>query len=173
MTKKEIIKAKMDRLGYRPSEPIHVQRDSVDQVFMKKAMCAAGRSPDGQTQHGCVIVTPDNRVLSTGYNGFPRDIDYSLLPNTRPDKYPWMRHAERNALAWCEKRPLNCSAYVTGECCNECLMTLWQHGIIKVVELNAHGTANITEEDKKIRELFIFLTGIEMQKMDFFPAVPV
>lgn len=142
-----------------------VVRPSVPESFMEVAFKVSKRSPDAQTKHGCVI-TLNDRILSTGYNGYPRDIDYSLLPNTRPEKHFWFLHSERNALAWCEKRPLGGTAYVTGECCNDCLMALWQHGIIKVYEAERHGTFLINEKTRLVRELFVELTGIEIIKMD-------
>ena len=108
-------------------------RLSIDESMMLKALSAARRSPDAQTQVGCVI-TKENRVLSTGYNGFPRDIDYSDMPNTRPYKYPWFLHAEMNALAWCEVRPVDCTLYCTHGICNSCLFYSWQCGIVYAIE---------------------------------------
>lgn len=140
-------------------------RWSKDQVFMKVALTVAQRSPDMQTQVGAVIVTPDYRILSTGYNGFPRDIDYHDLPNTRPDKHDWMMHAETNALSWCEKRPIDCTIYSTHETCNGCIMLAWQMGVTQVVEGLA-GTTSMVGEKKKIRDLFILKTGMKVRKMD-------
>ena len=58
----------------------------------------AQRSHDAQTQHGCVITDANHRIVGVGYNGFPRGLDDSSLPTTRPEKYHWMIHAEINAL---------------------------------------------------------------------------
>jgi len=147
-------------------EPVETEKQSPHTTYMNQAFEASYRSPDAQTKHGCVIVSADGHLLSTGYNGFPRNIDYSLLPNTRPHKYAWMRHAERNALAWCETRPINATAYVTGESCNECLMTMWQHGITRVFQAERHGSALISEEDRKVREVFLHLSHMAVIKLD-------
>ena len=104
-------------------------RDSWVDVYMQMAFTVSKRSPDAQTQCGCVITTKNNRIVSCGYNGYPRDIDYSNLPDTRPDKYPWMFHAERNAVLNCPTQPKGCSAYVSCPPCRECLMEMWQAGI--------------------------------------------
>lgn len=155
------IRELLAKLNYTPDKIVPVKRPDIDLVFLEMAISAAKRSPDGQTKHGCVIVNPEYRVLSTGYNGYPRRINYSDLPNTRPEKYPWFLHAERNALAWCEKRPIGCSAYVTGEPCNDCLFALWQHGINKVVYIDGYSAqSNLTEKHRLIQELFVEKTGI-------------
>ena len=44
---------------------------SWDEYFMGVALLAAKRSKDPNTQVGACIVDDDNRILSTGYNGFP------------------------------------------------------------------------------------------------------
>jgi dCMP deaminase len=115
-----------------------------------------------QTQHGCVITDSRDRILGVGYNGFPRGLDDDLLPKTRPEKYPWMIHAERNALSNCVVRPDNGIAYVTGQSCNDCIMALWQEGIKKVVMSNNHGTHLFDEEAKNIFKNFVSMSGIEI-----------
>ena len=44
---------------------------SWDEYFMGVALLAARRSKDPNTQVGACIVSPDNIILSTGYNGLP------------------------------------------------------------------------------------------------------
>ena len=43
-----------------------------DEYFMGIAMLAAKRSKDPNTQVGACIVSPDNIIISTGYNGMPK-----------------------------------------------------------------------------------------------------
>ena len=45
---------------------------SWDEYFMGIAMLAAKRSKDPNTQVGACIVSPDNIIISTGYNGIMR-----------------------------------------------------------------------------------------------------
>lgn len=45
---------------------------SWDEYFMGIAMLAARRSKDPNTQVGACIVSQDNIILSTGYNGMPK-----------------------------------------------------------------------------------------------------
>lgn len=106
---------------------------SWDNFYIGLAYVVSRKSPDEESKHGCMLVWPDNRPLSMGLNGFMRGADTDGLPTTRPDKYKWMYHAERNAIANAELRPAGATAYVTGECCEECLYSLWQHGVKKVI----------------------------------------
>ena len=105
-----------------------------DRVFFKEACLWMNNSHDSETQCGCVLVK-DKTAISTGYNGFIRDIDDSVLPRTRPDKYPFMIHAEANAIynsVRLGRQTLNSTAYITGPPCLSCLQMLYQCGIIEI-----------------------------------------
>jgi len=133
--------------------------------FLGLATVVSQRSHDLQTQHGCVITDSNNRILGVGYNGFPRGLKDEQLPNTRPDKYPWMIHAERNALSNCVVRPDGATAYVTGQCCNDCLMALWQEGVTTVVMAEKHGTHLFDDDAKKRFDLFVQMSGINIIRL--------
>lgn len=143
-----------------------MSRPSWTDYFLGLAKVVSQRSHDSQTQHGCVITDRQNRILGVGYNGFPKGLDDKLLPNTRPHKYPWMIHSERNALSNCIVRPDNGIAYVTGQCCNDCIMALWQEGISKVVMCKSHGTHLFDKDAQKRFDLFIKMSGLETQYVD-------
>jgi len=131
--------------------------------YMGVAFVVSQKSPDEETQHGCVIFDKRHRPISFGYNGFPRGARDKELPTKRPEKYPWMFHAEANAIANAQIRPDNCIAVVTGEPCNHCLYTLWQHGIVSIFYADRHGSYTITDEDRQWRHDFIEQTGIRMR----------
>lgn len=132
------------------------------EYFLGLARVVSKRSHDEETQHGCVIADRKNRIISVGYNGFPRGMKDAELPARRPAKYDWMLHSERNAVANCIIRPDGAIAYVTGEPCNDCLMYLWQHGIEKVFYIDQHGSHLINEKTRSIREEFLKHTGMEV-----------
>jgi dCMP deaminase len=121
------------------------------------------RSHDVHTQHGCVITDQNNRILGVGYNGYPRGLDDSKLPKDRPDKYPWMVHSERNALSNCVVRPDNGIAYVTGQCCNNCLLALLQNGITKIVMAKSHGTVLFDEKQQEVFDKLITMSSVEIE----------
>ena len=134
--------------------------------FLGLAKVVSQRSHDIHTQHGCVITDQNNRILGVGYNGFPRGLDDSKLPTPRPDKYPWMVHSERNALSNCVVRPDDGIAYVTGQCCNDCTIALWQEGIKTIYMINDHGTHLFDEEAQKRFDLFVSMSNIKIFKID-------
>jgi dCMP deaminase len=133
--------------------------------FLGLAKVVSQRSHDIHTQHGCVITDQNNRILGVGYNGYPRGLDDNKLPKNRPDKYVWMVHSERNALSNCVVRPDNGIAYVTGQCCNDCIMALWQEGIQTVYMVDDHGTHLFDENAQKIFDTFVNMSGIKIVKV--------
>jgi dCMP deaminase len=141
-------------------------RPTWNNYFLGLAKVVSQRSHDIHTQHGCIITDRNNRILGVGYNGFPRGMDDSSLPTSRPEKYKWMVHAERNALSNCVVRPDNGIAYVTGQSCCDCIMALWQEGITKVVMADSHGTHQFTDEAKKIFDTFVNMSKIEIEKVN-------
>lgn len=141
-------------------------RPSWQNYFLGLAKVVSQRSHDIHTQHGCVITDQSNRILGVGYNGFPRCLDDSQLPISRPEKYPWMIHAERNALSNCIVRPENGVAYVTGQSCNDCIMALWQEGVSSVIMINGHGTHMFDEKAQKIFDQFVKMSGIKISYVD-------
>lgn len=132
--------------------------------FLGLAKVVSQRSHDIHTQHGCVITDTNHRILGVGYNGFPKGMNDKLLPKTRPEKYAWMIHAERNALSNCVIRPDNGIAYVTGQSCNDCIMALWQEGVTKVIMADSHGTHLFDEKEQKHFDFFVEQTEIKIVK---------
>ena len=141
-------------------------RPNWQEYFIGLAHAVSMRSHDTQTQHGCVITDHNNRILGVGYNGFAKGLDDNVLPNTRPAKYFWMIHAERNALSNCTIRPENGIAYVTGQCCNDCVMALWQEGITKVYMRKNHGTHLFNADNEEKFNLFIKMSGLYIEYID-------
>ncbi|MEK6842042.1 MAG: cytidine deaminase, partial [Nanoarchaeota archaeon] len=43
-----------------------------DEYFIKIAETVRLKSKDPSSQIGAVIIGPENQIISTGYNGFPR-----------------------------------------------------------------------------------------------------
>lgn len=137
-------------------------RPSWTDYFLGLAKAISQRSHDVHTKHGCVITDRNNRILGVGYNGFPKGMNDQLLPTSRPEKYSWMIHAERNALSNCVIRPDDGIAYVTGQCCNDCIMALWQEGVTKVFMSDDHGTQLFDKASKLKFDLFVEQTGIDI-----------
>ena len=102
--------------------------------FMGMAAQAAEWSKDPRRRVGAVIVDTRNRVISTGYNGFPRGVDDSpaILTN-REEKLRRVIHAEANALLFAQRSVEGCTLYATYPPCAQCTAMLIQAGIGRVV----------------------------------------
>ena len=107
-----------------------------DEYFMGIAMLAAKRSKDPNTQVGACIVSQDNIIISTGYNGMPKgcsDDEYSWDREGEDTKYPYVVHAELNAVLNANGRDLRGSKlYVALFPCNECAKAIIQSGIREI-----------------------------------------
>ena len=110
-----------------------------DEYFMGVALLAAKRSKDPNTQVGACIVSQDNIILSTGYNGFPAGCSDDEFPWDREGentKYPYVVHAELNAILNCNGKSLKgAKIYVDLFPCNECAKAIIQSGIKEVLYL--------------------------------------
>ena len=115
---------------------------SWDEYFMGVAQLAAMRSKDPSTQVGCCIVDEQNRILSTGYNGFPQGCDDDEFPWGRDEsngetKYPYVVHGELNAILNNRGKSLQGSRLYVGLFpCNECAKAIIQAGVAEVIYLS-------------------------------------
>jgi len=94
-------------------------------------------SKDPSTKVGALIVDEDRRIISQGYNGFPRGIEDDGRLNDRNEKYPRIVHAELNAIFNAARNGVSvngCTIYVYGlPICNECAKAIVQSGISRVI----------------------------------------
>lgn len=106
--------------------------------FLRLAREVSTWSKDPSTKVGAVITDPENRVVSLGYNGFPRHIhDDEDLYADRDQKYKRVVHAEQNAILFAEKKNLyGCTLYTYPiPPCLNCTPFIIQTGIRKIVTI--------------------------------------
>lgn len=114
---------------------------SWDEYFMGVAHLSGMRSKDPNTQVGACIVGPGNKILSMGYNGFPKGCSDDVFPWERENaedatetKYPFVTHSELNAILNYRGGSLEgTKLYVSLFPCNECAKAIIQAGIRTVV----------------------------------------
>jgi dCMP deaminase len=112
---------------------------SWDEYFMGVAMLAGMRSKDPNSQVGACIVSEDNKILSMGYNGFPKGCSDDEFPWGRDGealstKYVYVVHSELNAILNYRGGSLEgAKLYVSLFPCNECAKAIIQAGIKTVV----------------------------------------
>ena len=104
------------------------------QRFLDLAEHIGSWSYDPRTKLGAVIADDRHRIISIGYNGFPRGVqDKPERYNDRATKHLFVAHAERNALDNSPMSVEDCTLYVPLMPCNECAKSIIQRGIKKVV----------------------------------------
>lgn len=135
-----------------------------DARFVEMAELIATWSKD-TTKVGCVIVGPDREVRSVGYNGFPRSVNETEEKITRPEKYLWAEHAERNAIYNAARVgiPLKgCTLYCSWTPCMDCGRAIIQSGISCVVGRHHQDDGKWTDELRKTLSMF-HEAGIEFR----------
>ena len=109
-----------------------------DVRFLELAQHVANWSKDPRTKVGAVLVNDTNQVLSLGFNGFPRGVlDLEARYTNRETKLLFVAHAERNALDNCFADTRGSTLYVTLPPCNECVKSIIQKGIKRIVTLTS------------------------------------
>lgn len=117
-----------------------------DESSMLTAMIWALKSKDPSTQVGSCFVNEEGRVISTGYNGTPKNWKDDDFPwrndvdniGERNTKYPYVIHAEMNGILNYKGSIMdfrNSTLYVTLFPCSNCAKLIVQAGIKKVVYL--------------------------------------
>ncbi|MCR5718458.1 MAG: dCMP deaminase family protein [Oscillospiraceae bacterium] len=135
---------------------------SWNEYFMGIASLSAQRSKDSNTQVGACIVNSENKIVSVGYNGMPTGCSDDEMPWEREGafletKYPFVCHAELNAILNSNADLHGCTLYVTLFPCNECAKAIIQSGIRRVIYLENKyaGTDSI-----RASELLFRLSGV-------------
>ena len=115
---------------------------SWDEYFMGIALLSAKRSKDPSTQVGACIVNQFNKIVGIGYNGFPIGCSDDELPwarsadDSNKTKYPYVVHAEANAILNSTKDLHGSRIYVALFPCNECTKLIIQSGIREILYLS-------------------------------------
>lgn len=122
-----------------------MKRISVDEYFMEMCDLVAKRSTCLRRQIGAVIVK-DGHIVSTGYNGAPRNVEHCLdigcirikenIPSGTHAESCMALHAEQNAILQCAyhgKSSKDAIIYVNTQPCIICAKMIINAGIKKVI----------------------------------------
>ncbi len=108
-----------------------------DERFIELAKLVGSWSKDPSTQVGAVIVDDDKRIVSIGFNGFPKGVkDSQKRLVDRDEKYAIIVHAEANALMFANRSVEGCTLYTWPfQPCSRCAGLIIQSGIKRVVSV--------------------------------------
>jgi dCMP deaminase len=140
-----------------------------DLRFLDLAKLVSTWSKDPSTQTGAVIVSPDRRVVSVGFNGFPKNmIDLPENYSNREEKYSRIVHCEMNALLFAKESTVGCTLYTWPFIsCDRCFVHMSQAGLTRFVapkpspEVITRWGGAMDRVRKYIKE-----TGLELVELD-------
>lgn len=99
----------------------------------------SGLKSKDPSQIGCVIVSEDGELLSTGWNHIPTGVEENDARYTKLPKYFWVEHAEQIAIYKAAKDGIKldgATAYINyspDSICTLCIRALIQSGIVRLV----------------------------------------
>lgn len=111
-----------------------------DVYFARMTLLVAEKSRDPSSKYGAVVVL-GTHVISTGYNGIPKGMDYDPAYFSRPDKYMYFVHAEQNAIYQAAKDGTALNGghiYLIRPPCAECAKAIIQSGIRQISYIEDH-----------------------------------
>ena len=110
-------------------------RPNWDDYFMRLAYMAATRATCSRKHVGAIIVSPDMRVVATGYNGAPSgqpscdEVGHEIYM----EHCIRTIHSEANAISFAGHFASGCTIYCTCIPCYDCAKLIVNAGIAKVV----------------------------------------
>ena len=137
--------------------------------FIKLAHEVAEWSKDPSTKVGCVLVK-NKRVISTGYNGFPKNISDSFdRLMDREQKYEMTVHAEINAITTAALHGVStegATAYITFNPCSRCSAVLINAGIDSVYVSTANDIPTRWLSNFILASKLLAEAGVEYKTID-------
>lgn len=112
-----------------------------DDVWLVVAVVVSTRATCPRAAVGAVVVSPDNVLLATGYNGAPRGAPHCTEVGCELDANNSCRrvvHAELNALVQAGRAAAGGTLYSTTEPCPTCAAVAVNAGVARVVYVDEY-----------------------------------
>lgn len=136
-----------------------------DKKFFDLAEYISTWSKDRNKKVGAVIVK-DNRIISTGYNGFPQGFDDDIdSRHERPMKYMVTEHSERNAIYSAARKgdsTKDATMYLQWFPCADCARAIIQSGIVRIVCTRPDFTDERWGESFKVSHEMLVECGVDI-----------
>lgn len=147
-----------------------MRNDSIswDEYFMSVALLSCMRSKDPNTQVGACIVNELNHIVGVGYNGLPKGCEDAIFPWGREGqfletKYPYVVHAEQNAILNSSSSIRGARIYVSLFPCHECAKYIIQAGIVEMIYMyNKYDDTDSIRASKKMLDA----AGVSYRQID-------
>lgn len=118
-----------------------------NEYFINIAKIISLKSKDIKRQVGAILVSEkDNRILSTGYNGLPANINDNIDWNNRELVHSMIIHAEMNCILYANNKYENSILYSTLSPCKDCIKIIAAAKIKKIIYLEEYKDLSISKE---------------------------
>jgi deoxycytidylate deaminase len=139
---------------------------SWDETWMAVADAIAERSACSRAHVGAVIVTRENRIVATGYNGPAAGDDRACGECPYAVHWPDLTysdcltiHAEANALSFCDRSDREGGTlYINGASCIDCAKLVANSGLRRV-----HMRVNATDAHRRPRDVVEYWRRCRLQ----------
>lgn len=105
--------------------------------YLRNAYCIATQSRDNSNQNGSVLVSAERKLISTGVNNFAIGVEFTEeRATTRPKKYRYFDHSERNAIYSAARqgaKVFGSTMYCPWAACCPCAIGIINSGIAMLV----------------------------------------
>lgn len=131
-----------------------LNRPTRDRLFADMAKLVATRTTCARRAVGCVLVSEQGHVMSTGYNGVARGTTHcrsgipcsgATAPSGQSLDSCRAIHAEQNALLQCNDVEDIYTAYITASPCVTCVKLLMNTGCQRIVFLEEYPHSDAEE----------------------------
>jgi dCMP deaminase len=119
-----------------------------DIYYMNIAIAVATKSTCLDKQVGAIVVSPEGKVIATGYNGAPCGIEHCTTTDNclKKENQPCIAvHAEANAIVQATQSLKGSTIYVTHSPCLECTKLIINAGIDRIVAWSKYSKHTIIE----------------------------
>lgn len=123
-------------------------------------------SKDPVRKVGGLLVSPDRRQFSPGYNGFPHGTpDLKHVLNDEQSRLDLMVHAEINAILQAPFDTKGCTLYVTKFPCARCAGIIANARIVRVVAPAANSHGSKWADNSKLAGTILVNAGVEVTRL--------
>lgn len=137
---------------------------------MAKAFCLATESPDPSTQNSALLFDEEWNLATWAVNKFPFGVGESQQRWTRPVKYHFVEHAERNVIYQAARLGVpteGLTMVAVWASCSDCARAIIQAGITTLVRYKippvAHWSESVDYGEEMLKEAGVAVITLSLE----------
>lgn len=129
---------------------------SWDEYFINLCEVIKLRSKDTKKQVGACLVSIDNKIISTGYNGLKAGCDDNIDWTNRELVHSLVLHAEMNCLLYATSKFNNARLFCSLSPCKECVKLIASSGVTKIIYKEKYKDYNYVKDICKFYNIELY-----------------